>query len=85
MPRKILVLIIEKISRPLDIFLLKICVINNKTPTNDRKYSNENIPKLEVIIKNQKEKPAVIASDLNRGDDVFILNWIYESHKSRLS
>tara|TARA_Y100000996_G_C22248013_1_gene530622 strand:+ start:324 stop:467 length:144 start_codon:yes stop_codon:yes gene_type:complete len=44
--------------------------------------SKENMLRLEVIMKNQKEKPAVIANDLKRGEDVFILYRIYECHKS---
>jgi hypothetical protein len=44
--------------------------------------SKENIVKLVVIMKNQKEKPAVTARDLKRDDDVFMLDRIYECHKS---
>ena len=51
-------------------------------PRNTVRYSIENIPTLEVIIKNQKVIPAVIASDLNLGDDVFILNRINECNQS---
>ena len=38
--------------------------------------SRVNIAILEVIMKNQNVNPAVTASDLNRGDDVCILNRI---------
>ena len=36
------------------------------------KNSIENTLKLELIIKNQNDNPAVTASDLNLGDDVCI-------------
>ena len=45
-----------------------------------RKASIENIPNADVIIKNQKEKPAVTATALNLDEEVFILNRINESH-----
>ena len=53
-------------------------------PIKIAKYSIEKIPVLEVIIKNQKDNPAVIASDLNLGEDVCILNRINKSYKTRL-
>jgi hypothetical protein len=37
-----------------------------------------------VIIKNQKENPAVTASALNLGEDNSILNWINERYKTAL-
>jgi hypothetical protein len=37
-----------------------------------------------VIIKNQKENPAVTASALNLGEDNSILNWINECYKTAL-
>ena len=37
---------------------------------------NENKLKDELIMKNQNEKPAVTASDLNRGEEVSMLYWI---------
>jgi hypothetical protein len=37
-----------------------------------------------VIIKNQKENPAVTASALNLGEDSSILNWIDECYKTAL-
>ena len=40
------------------------------------KISIENIPVEEVMIKNQKENPAVTAKDLNLGELVSILNWV---------
>ena len=44
------------------------------------KISIENIPVDEVIMKNQKDSPAVTASDLNRGDDASMSNRIDECH-----
>ena len=38
--------------------------------------SNENTPKVLLIMKNQNEKPIVTANALNLGDDNSILNWI---------
>tara|TARA_B100000530_G_scaffold52285_1_gene29298 strand:+ start:87 stop:347 length:261 start_codon:yes stop_codon:yes gene_type:complete len=77
-PRKILVFIIAKMSRPLEIFEENICVIDNNEPIKIRKISIEKIPIAFEIIKNQKENPAVIARDLNLGDDNCILNRINE-------
>ena len=45
-----------------------------------RKASIENIPNADVIIKNQKEKPAVTANALNLDEEVLISNRINESH-----
>ena len=72
------------ISNPLDIFFVKIWVTARIIPIKIAKYSIEKIPVLEVIIKNQKDNPAVIASDLNLGEDVCILNRINKSYKTRL-
>ena len=77
-PRKILVFIIAKISRPLEIFEENICVIDNNETTKIRKTSIEKIPIAFETMKNQKENPAVIARDLNLGDDNCILNRINE-------
>ena len=61
--------IIAKISNPFESLTEKICVIviiiARKTPNS----SKEKTPILIVIIINQKEKPAVTASALNRGDE----------------
>ena len=35
---------------------------------------------MQHILKNQNDIPAVTASDLKRGDEVCILNRIYEGH-----
>jgi|TARA_B110000438_G_scaffold93060_1_gene92608 hypothetical protein len=42
------------------------------------KISMENIDMDVVMMKNQNDNPAVTASDLNLGDDAFILNRIDE-------
>jgi len=44
------------------------------------KISMENIDMDVVMIKNQNDNPAVTASDLNLGEDEFILNWIDKCH-----
>ena len=80
MPKNIFVLIIAKISNPLDIFFANICVTLRTATTNIIKISIENIPVDDVMIKNQKDNPAVTASDLNRGELVCILNWIDKCH-----
>jgi len=49
------------------------------------KYSNLKIPKIDVIIKNQKVNPADTANALNLGDDNSILNRINEGDESALS
>jgi len=78
------VLIIAKMSNAFESFNAKICVI---VITNTRKITSasiENKPEAEVIIKNQKENPAVTASALNLGEDNSILNWINECYKTAL-
>ena len=75
-PKNIFVLIVAKISNPFEIFFVNICVILRITATNIIKISIENISVEEVMIKNQKDNPAVIASDLNLEEVVCILNWI---------
>ena len=72
-------LIIAKISNNFEIFLAKIWVVNKTTKTNIVNDSSEKKFIVELIIKNQKENPAVTATDLKRGEDVFILYRIYES------
>ena len=79
-PRKIFVLIIAKMSNPFEIFFANICVTLRTIPTNIIKISIENIPVDDVMIKNQKDNPAVTARDLNLGDDAFILNRIDKCH-----
>jgi len=44
------------------------------------KISIENIPVDDVIMKNQKDNPAVTAKDLNLGELVCILNRIDKCH-----
>jgi|TARA_B110000438_G_scaffold271755_1_gene289888 hypothetical protein len=75
-PKNIFVLIVAKISNPFEIFFVNICVILRIIATNIIKISIENISVEEVIIKNQKDNPAVTASDLNLEEVVCILNWI---------
>jgi len=48
--------------------------------TNIIKISIENIPVDDVMIKNQKDNPAVTARDLNRGELVCILNRVDKCH-----
>ena len=64
-PRKILVLIIAKISNPFEIFGAKIWVTASTDTMKITNNSRVNRPILEVMMKNQNESPAVTASDLN--------------------
>ena len=71
-------------SNAFESFNAKICVmviINTRKITS---ASIENKPEAEVIIKNQKENPAVTAMALNLGDDSSILNRINECYKTSL-
>jgi len=79
-PKNIFVLIIAKMSNPFEIFFVNICVTLRTIATNIIKISIENIPVEDVMIKNQKDNPAVTARDLNLGDDAFILNRIDKCH-----
>ena len=79
-PKNIFVLIIAKISNPFEIFFVNNCVILKTIATNMIKISIEKIPVEVVIIKNQKDNPAVTAMDLNRGELVCILNRIDKCH-----
>ena len=77
-------LIIAKMSNAFESFNAKICVmiiVNTRKITND---SIENKPVAEVIIKNQRENPAVTVNALNLGEDSSILNWINECYKTAL-
>ena len=77
-------LIIAKMSNAFESFNAKICVmiiVDTRKITSD---SIENNPVAEVIIKNQRENPAVTASALNLGEDNSILNWINERYKTAL-
>ena len=56
-------------SRHFDIFLSNRLVIVNREIMKIKKNSNEKIPNAVLMIKNQKEKPAVTAIDLKRGED----------------
>jgi hypothetical protein len=83
-PTKIFVLIVAKISKPLDNFTANICVMAANIVMKIRNASIENTPNADVIIKNQKENPAVTANALNLDDEVFILNRIDESYQTTL-
>ena len=67
-------------SNPFDIFFANICVTLRTIATNMIKISMENTPVDVVMMKNQNDNPAVTASDLNLGDDAFILNRIDKCH-----
>ena len=77
-PKNIFVLIIAKTFNPFESFFANICVTLRTIATNMIKISMENIAIDVVMIKNQNDNPAVTASDLNLGDDTFMLNWIDE-------
>ena len=79
-PKNIFVLIIAKMSSPFEIFFVNIWVTLRTIVTNIIKISIENIPVDDVMIKNQKDNPAVTARDLNLGELVCILNRIDKCH-----
>ena len=79
-PRKILVLMIAKTSNALDSLTDKICVMTSTITTKTASASKEKTPIAVVIMKNQKENPAVTANDLNFGEESSILNWINKCH-----
>ena len=67
-------------SKPFEIFFANICVTLRTIATNMIKISIENTSVEDVMMKNQNDNPAVTASDLNLGDDAFILNRINECY-----
>ena len=71
---------IAKISNALESLTEKICVKTKTIPTKIANISKEKTPIAVVIMKNQKENPAVTANDLNLGEESSILNWINECH-----
>ena len=83
-PKKIFVLIIANMSNPFESLTANICVIIKTVATNTASASKENNPIADVIIKNQKENPAVTAKLLNRGEESSILNRINECYKTAL-
>jgi len=83
-PKKIFVLIIANMSNPFESLTANICVIIKTVATNTASASKENNPIADVIIKNQKENPAVTARLLNRGEESSILNRINECYKTAL-
>jgi len=78
------VLIIANMSNPFESLTANICVIIKIVATNTASTSKENNPIADVIIKNQKENPAVTAKLLNRGEESSILNRINECYKTTL-
>ena len=83
-PKKIFVLIIANMSNPFESLTANICVIIKTVATNTANTSKENNPIADVIIKNQKENPAVTANALNLEEDSSILNRINERYKTTL-
>jgi len=79
-PRNNFVLKIAKISKALDSLTEKICVKTSTITTKTASASKEKTPITVVIMKNQKENPAVTANDLNLGEESSILNWINKCH-----
>ena len=71
-------------SNAFESFNEKICVMVIVNTTKITNASIENKPVVELIIKNQKENPAVTANALNLGEDSSILNRIYECYKTAL-
>ena len=67
-------------SNPFESFIANICVTLRTIATNIIKISIENIPVDDVMIKNQKDNPAVTARALNLGELVCILNRIDKCH-----
>ena len=72
-------------SNPLESLTANICVIIKIATTNTASVSKENNPIADVIIKNQKENPAVTARPLNLGEESSILDRIDECYKTGLS
>ena len=72
-------------SNPLESLTANIWVTIKIVTTNTASASNENNPTVDVIIKNQKENPAVTASPLNLGEESSILDRIDERYKTGLS
>ena len=81
-PRNIFVLKIANISRPFDTLYAKICVIIKTDSEKINKNSNEKLSVIVVIIINQNVSPAVTVADLKRGEEICILNRIYEGNKT---
>ena len=71
---------IAKTSNALDSLTEKICVMTSTITTKTASASKEKTPIAVVIMKNQKENPAVTANDLNFGEESSILNWINKCH-----
>lgn len=79
-PRKNFVLYIANTSRTFEILNANNCISENTKITKITKISIEKIPKVDIIIKNQKVNPEDTASALKRGGDNSILYRINKSH-----
>ncbi len=64
----------------LDTLIDKNCIKGNTIAIKIAKYSSVKTPRMDVIIKNQRVKPADKANALNRGEDNSILNRINECY-----
>ena len=84
-PKKIFVFICANMSNPFESLRAKICVVMKIDATKIRKSSMEKIPKEMLIIKHQKDNPAVTAILLNLGDDNSNSDRINECYKTTLS
>ena len=84
-PKKIFVFICANMSNPFESLRAKICVVMKIDATKIRKVSMEKIPIEIVIIRNQKDNPAVTAILLNLGDDNSNSDRINECYKTTLS
>ena len=82
--RNIFVLTIAKISNPFESFTANIWVTVIVRIIKTRNISRENNPKELLIMKNQKENPAVIASALNLDEERSILNRIDKCNQTTL-
>ena len=61
-----------------DLCIHEFCSYKHNTAVTGLEFLNS--PVVEVIMKNQKDNPAVTARDLNLGDDEFILYRINEGN-----
>ena len=84
-PRKIFVFICANISNPFESLRAKICVTTNSDVIKIRNSSMDKILKEIVIMKNQKDNPAVTAILLNLGEDSSNLNRVNECYQTTLS
>ena len=73
-------LYIANISSAFETLMDRNCIKGKIIAINITNTSTEKTPTIDVIIKNQKVKPADTANALNLGDDNSILNRINESY-----